>query len=542
MDECGQAFEPRTTHRPAKASPDAHLRRRRRAARMALGAAIGVLACLAPASVASAAAPTYDLQGTWASGPLVGGVRQAANGTQTVTQMNMTTGEFSGTSVVDGINFTLTGTENGSAVTFSQTEGGYASHDVIPSLSILSNGNIGGNGSFEAGEFWMEVTSSSTSEGPAKEKQAKEEAEKKAKEEAEKSAKRPTATTVTCNYEFATSENTCVAEVGDAGAGTPVTPTGSVTFTSTSGAFSGANCSLAPTSGSPSVGSCTLVYQTANSSLPEITASYGGDARHSASSGRTQFLGMGTGEGTEEVPPGPPGQYPNEINLGVEVPTNGTTVEGSAEGSNPSPAPLPLTLPALTGLDTVSATDLKLTETDAKKVDATGGQNANSVKEMDQSIEKLNQRAVELTHAPSPAEQAEGKVLMKDASETIESISKMLKAQEEFEKEILKNARTSAFSSTRHRTPKRQKTRAIKPLAHVVRRNVAAGKLKLVLKLNHAALAKLAGKRGKVTVYVRVNMILPSMLYKSGLPRSSVKAITLKRTPVAKGHNTHKKH
>jgi hypothetical protein len=539
MDECGQPSEHSAAHQPTNGRLGAHRHR----SRMALGAAVaGLLACLVLASVASAAAPTYDLQGTWASGPLVGGVRQPANGTQTVTQMNMTTGEFSGTSVVDGINFALTGTESGSAVTFSQTEGGYASHDVIPSLSILSDGNIGGNGSFEAGEFWMEVTSSSTSEGPAKEKQAKEEAEKKAKEEAEKSAKRPTATTVTCNYEFATSENTCVAAVGDAGAGTPVTPTGTVTFTTTSGAFSGASCSLAPTSGSPSVGSCTLVYQTANSSLPEITASYSGDARHTASSGRTQFLGMGSGEGTEEVPPGPPGQYPNEITLGLEVPTGGTTVEGSAEGSSPSPALLPLTLPGLAGLDTVSATDLKLTETDAKKVDASGGQNANSVKEMDQSIEKLNQRAVELTHASAPAQQAEGQVLTKDTNETLESITKMLKAQQEAEKEIIKNAKSSAFSSTRHKTAKPQKTRAVKPLAHVIERNVAAGKLKLVLKLNRAALRKLAGKRSKVTVYARVTMVLPSMLYKSGLPRSYVKTITLERTPVAKGHNPHKKH
>jgi hypothetical protein len=118
----------------------------------------------------------------------------------------------------------------------------------------------------------------------------------------------------------------------------------------------------------------------------------------------------------------------------------------------------------------------------------------------------------------------------------------MLKAQQEVEKEIIKNATSSAFSSTKHKTAKQQKTRATKPLAHVIERNVAAGKLKLVLKLNRAALRKLTGKRGKLTVYVRVNMVLPSMLYKSGLPRSYVKVITLKRTPVAKGHNPHKKH
>ena len=211
------------------------------------------------------------------------------------------------------------------------------------------------------------------------------------------------------------------------------------------------------------------------------------------------------------------------------------------QGPNPSPAPVPMTLPALTGLDAVSAADLKLTETDATKVDASGAQNAKSVKEMDQSIEKLNQREVELTRAAGPAEQAEAKVLMKDTNETLESITKMLKAQEQAEKEIIRNASASAFSSARHKTAKKQKTRQIKPLAYVVKPSVPAGKLKLVLKLNHAALSKLAGKRGSVTVYARVNMILPSALYKGGLPRSFVRPITLKRTP-GKAHKPHKKH
>jgi Skp family chaperone for outer membrane proteins len=196
-----------------------------------------------------------------------------------------------------------------------------------------------------------------------------------------------------------------------------------------------------------------------------------------------------------------------------------------------------MTLPALTGLDAVSAADLKFTETDATKVDASGAQNPKSVKEMDQSIEKLNQREVELTHDAGPAEQAEAKVLMKDTNETLESITKMLKAQEEAEKEIIKNAKSSAFSSARHKTVKRQKTRQVKPLAHVVKPSVPAGKLKLVLKLNHVALNKLAGKRNSVTVYVRVNMILPSALYKGGLPRSFVQVIKLKRTPASKGHH-----
>src|SRR5271166_4982930 len=74
------------------------------------------------ASAASAAAPTYNLQGTWSSGPLSGSVRQPANGTQIVTQMNMTTGAFSGTAEVDGDHFKLAGTESGNSVEFTQTQ------------------------------------------------------------------------------------------------------------------------------------------------------------------------------------------------------------------------------------------------------------------------------------------------------------------------------------------------------------------------------------------------------------------------------------
>jgi hypothetical protein len=499
------------------------------------GALTAIFLVLVPA--AFAAAPTYDLQGTWSSGPLSGGVRQPANGTQIVTQMNMTTGVFSGHSEVDGTQFELAGTESGSAVEFTQHEGGYTSHDKIPALSILPDGNIGGNGSFEAGEFWMEVTSSST--GPTNaEKEAKEkEAAQKAKEEAEK-AKRPSATMVTCNYEFATSENTCVASVGDAGTGTPVTPTGTVTFTTTSGGFSGASCSVTPESTSPSIASCTLVYQTANSGLPEITATYGGDSRHTGSAGHTQFLGAGSEEGTAETPPGKPGEYPNEIELGLNVPTNGTTVEGVAQGPVTNPAPLPLTLPPLTGLDAASAADLKLVETDLTKVDNTGAQNAADVKALDASLETLNQQAVNTKNtASTPAAQAEAQKLQQDTQKVEEELANEIKQKNELMKQIANNL-GSVFIASRHKTAKRQKTRAIKPLGYVVRDNAPAGKLKLALKLNPAALNKLAGKRNSVSVYVRVDMFLPSALYKkSGLPRVFVERLTLKRAPGGKGHH-----
>jgi hypothetical protein len=490
---------------------------------------VGLLASFVLASAALAAAPTYNMTGTWTTGYRSGPTLDEQNGTWDITTMNMSTGAFSGTAEVEGTQFTLTGTESGSEVQQELTEGSYAAQDVY-SLSMLSSGHVGtDNGTFNGGEFWAELT------GPAVEPG------KKAKEE--EKAKRPSATMVTCNYEFATSENTCLASVGDAGSGTPITPTGSVTFTTTSGGFtSGATCSLAPESTSPSIAACTLVYETANSGLPEITATYGGDARHTGSAGHTQFLGSGSEEGTAETPPGKPGEYPNEIELGLSVPTNGTTVEGVAQGSNPNPAPLPLTLPALTGLDAASAADLKLVETDLTKVDNTGAQNAADLKALGTSLEGLNQQTVDAKNtASTPAAQAEAQRLQQDTQKAEEDLTKIIQQKTELMQKIANNI-GSVLIASRRRTAKRQKTEAIKPLGYVVKDNAPAGKLKLALKLNRAALNKLAGKRSSVSVYVRVDMILPSALYKGGLPRVSVKRLTLKRAPGGKGHRPHKKH
>jgi hypothetical protein len=496
---------------------------------LALLAVGGSLASLAP-GIAAAEAPAYNMTGTWTTGYRSGATREPQNGTWDITTMNMSTGAFSGTAEIESEQFKLTGTESGAEVhqELSLEGGGYVADDVY-TLSVLASGHVGtNNGTFEgAGEFWAELT------GPPEEagKKAKEENEKKAQEEAEKSAKRPTSTSVTCNYEFATSENTCVAAVGDGGSGTSVTPTGSVTFSTTSGGFtSGASCSLAPTSGSPSVGSCTLVYFTMNSGLPTITATYGGDSHHTGSVGNTQFLGMGT-EGSYETPTGASGEYPNEVTLNTEVPISGTSVEGTVQSPEPNPSPVPLTLPALTGLDPISAGDLKLTETLATKVDDSGAQNAKDIKETNESIEKLSARTDELKKSASAAEQAEAKALEKDATEAIDAYTKMLKEQAEVQKEILRNLGKGSAFAARHKAARKPKTRSLKPLAYVVEHGVAAGKLKLALHLNRAALRKFAAKRNSVTVLLRVDMVLPSSVYAGGVPRSFLEPITLKRAP-----------
>jgi len=568
---------------------------------LALGGAItATFLAGAVADAAAAEAPSYNLLGSWSTGYLNGeGNREPANGTYTVTQMNMSSGAFSGTAEVEGTPFVMEGVESGSLVQDTLKEGGYTAYDTLH-LSILGSGHLGGNGTFnsvgysESGSgFWAEQTTSA--------KSSEEEAAKK-KEEAEKAAKRPTGTSVVCDYEFATSENTCVASVGDGGTGTPVTPTGTVTFTTTSGGFtSGASCSLAPTPGSPAVGSCTLVYETADSGLPSITATYGGDARHVGSVGQTQFLGTGPDETSAEAPPGQPGQYPNEIGLETQVPIAGTTVEATAQGSDPHPLPTALTLPAPTeGLDGASAIDLGLTEALVGEVDLSGAQNAKALSEMNQSVEALNQRAQELAKGPTPSEQGEGQRLLKDAAETTESITKMLKTQSEFTKdaiegtskagredqaiekldehavellktteptsqakgqkladeatkeldalskllkqheEVIKQAASGLKASVAsRRSHARIKVVRLTPLAYVVKRGVAAGKLKLGLRLNARALGRLAGKRASVTVLLRIEMILPSKTMPGGLPRAFVERITLRRMPAGSGHKKH---
>jgi hypothetical protein len=407
---------------------------------------------------------------------------------------------------------------------------------------------------------------------------------------------------VTCNYEFATSQNTCVASVGDGGAGTPSMPTGTVTFTTTSGGFSsGASCSLGPTSGSPSVGNCTLVYQTANSGLPSITATYGGDAHHAGSVGHTQFLGVGAEETTAEAPAGKEGQYPNEIELETQVPIAGTTVEGTVQGTVPNPLPVPIVLPVPSGLDPISEVALEVAEALVGEVDVSGAQNAKAVSEMDQGVEALNQRAQELLK--TPGEQAEGQQLLKDAAETAETMRKMLKLQSEYLKdaiegskkagqedksiekldehavELLKStnpadqakgqkltdeavkalealsksvkeheevvkqiAKSIKASVASRKSHAKIKVARVKPLAYAVKSNAAAGKLKLKLHLNAGALRKLAGKHSSVSVVLRIEMILPSKSLPGGLPRSFVERITLKKAPAAKGHKHRKKH
>jgi hypothetical protein len=146
----------------------------------------------------------------------------------------------------------------------------------------------------------------------------------------------------------------------------------------------------------------------------------------------------------------------------------------------------------------------------------------------DQSIEKLDAQAVELLKSPSPADQAKGQALLNQANQTLEALLKAAKQKGETVKKVIGNASVASASRSRLATIK---SRRVPALGYVMRRNVLAGKLRLKLHLNRAALTKLASGRNSVAVYLRVDMVLPSKLFKSGAVRSFVQRVTLKRAP-----------
>lgn len=101
----------------------------------------------------------------------------------------------------------------------------------------------------------------------------------------------PTVSQVICNLVIATATDTCTATVGDAATAGQTNPTGTVSFTSAKGGvFSAGNtCTLTPSPGTTSSCSVQFVPPTSSSSLPDITASYAGDAGHNPSSAQTHY-------------------------------------------------------------------------------------------------------------------------------------------------------------------------------------------------------------------------------------------------------------
>ncbi len=301
-------------------------RRLQRAVVIAL--ALGALFALLAAGGSSAAGPTYNLVGTWTTGYLnADGSRAAANGTWTVTSMNMSTGAYSGTAVIEGVNFVLVGTETGAAITQTLSEGGYVAHDTL-TLSVLADGNIGGNsGTFTGGTFWAELTSptgTTTSTSTSTSTTTSTSSSSTTTQTTSTGASLdPTATAVQCDFYVASANDICTATVGDS-TGNGSTPTGQVGF---SGDRTGA-CSLQATPSSPGVANCSITVTGSETNFLNITAAYAGDATHAASTGSTQFLTAAPGNGVFN--PTIETFNPQTLTFTEDNPVSGSTLTGQA--------------------------------------------------------------------------------------------------------------------------------------------------------------------------------------------------------------------
>ena len=98
---------------------------------------------------------------------------------------------------------------------------------------------------------------------------------------------RPTSTAVSCDPLTVGAAAACTATVSDTDTGTKTTPTGTVDWSSTAGdAFVPDPCVLSPTA-TVGVASCTVSYSPNSAGPATVTATYGGDATHAGSEGRT---------------------------------------------------------------------------------------------------------------------------------------------------------------------------------------------------------------------------------------------------------------
>lgn len=104
-------------------------------------------------------------------------------------------------------------------------------------------------------------------------------------------AQDPTATSLTCSPGtlVVAGTTTCTATVTDTATTGPTTPTGTITFSSdtSGGAFTPATTCTLPAAGNAGQASCPVTYTpgTVGSGTQTITASYGGDTGHTASTG-----------------------------------------------------------------------------------------------------------------------------------------------------------------------------------------------------------------------------------------------------------------
>ena len=387
--------------------------------------------------------------------------------------------------------------------------------------------------------------------------------------------KRATATAVSCTYSVATSADTCTALVGDASTNAMhIAPTGSVAFASPRGLFTlGSSCNLTSSPTTPSISSCSVNYLPPDMYLPTITATYGGDAQHAASSGHTQYRGTNGASTYESVFSPDPGAFSNKVTVTVPVPADDSTAIACAlsalSGASGSVSAVGLggvlTTPELQALAAkldavVAETNFALSAGLQQKADGfvgqilhglttDAGQRAGIIrlpffkdvgddlgKIMGDGLAKLQPDMSVLTNLfvedVVDSIPTDPQARAQDLSSS--SVAKLLDDIAGIEK-----AEDARCSTTGHRAlgaaAARRPARRVS-LARLTRTHVKAGTLKLPLRLSKRRLAKLAGHRKSVRLAIVVNLTMPSALLPHGYPRSVVELVTLHR-----GKPRHKK-
>jgi hypothetical protein len=477
---------------------------------------------------------------------------------------------------------TITGTLQGTTLTSTSEVGSYKGEGVqtlSPDDTKLegkghdSNGTEGTSHSTRISTSISHVKPYTGCKVPSSEVPPAEETPAKKEEQ---SSLHGTAAAVTCNLDALTLQDTCTATLADTAAVHPTGPTGAIAFSSSSGGFFpfGTSCTLHSSAAAPSTSYCSVQYTPgAAAGFPNISASYAGDATHGPASGSTRFIVPG-GEPAGYEESGPGSGYPNELTVEVQAPAPKTEVQaGVDKGETTSPAPAGKHLRAIEDPDIVPSMREEVAErereerypdiipTMRKEVEEREIQYEKDIREMRTEINEmvrkragLNAQATEeVTRLVQDdnvlleqmAEQTASPGLKKDPSSQ-QTLQKLSKESGELQREIgevlriqhqqvegaaraigTSRALASAARSSRRRASRTKPSGQLVGLGHARLTATATGKVKLHVRINRKVLARLAHGHKSVKLNLRILMIVPSPVVKSGLPIGMVRVITL---------------
>jgi hypothetical protein len=517
---------------------------------LVLAALMGIAASWGLASIAGGSSSFTDLRGTYTGGACVGGTLADCEAnpqyphTTTISTEDFNSGAISGsgfTGQITGCTVTIHDLPDSNGYTADETETISADANTLEGTFNDSYGRVNqpifdkrtSGGPSTCPPESTTTTSTSTSDTTSTTTSAS----STTTTTTTTSSLHATATQVICNYDFATSSNTCGASVGDADAsgGAPTRPTGIVRFTGPAdGTFnSGSTCTLTLQPSAPSVGFCSIIFSAPDGSLPTITATYGGDAQHSASSGHTKFFAADPSDSTTDTPgQAQDGKYPNEVDLSTIVPADGTQVDACATSTSTTatvharralarPHGLLGSISQAISADIGSSNTLKTKLTGlTQKSAATLGQSLSAG--LDQSVNsQLGQALADLAAGQGalqsgelgPSEAAQLQKQITQEQQLLDQISGLLKSIN-----TQACSATKAMHTTRALTARRRTAGAkhVFVLARIHRQRVAAGRLTIHLRLNRSAVRRASGTRKTLTTVLRITMIVPSKVLKPG--------------------------